>query len=941
MIPRRSTRLQGALAVAAVAVGLLAAAGPVQAASPITSFSAVPSTAQAAGHPDVLVQFTAENRLSQGSQSPCNCEDPKDATVHLPAGFIGSPATTPRCTMGEFSADECAIDSQVGIANVTTLLVGARFEFNAAVYNLQPPPDVAALLGFKLFFLDTPQFTVLSPRTDGDYGLDATSTSLPHGELPLLSFKEVLWGVPALHSHDLLRLDPSTTKLGQTAYGLDRLCDAEGVDSTNDPNTVVKPCFTNLPSVASNSPAVPFLQNSGRCEGKAPVSLDILSYDGELSHADRQWPALFGCDQLSFNPSLYAQPTTQATDSPSGIDVNLTVPQQVSPTVPSPSELRGTTVTLPPGFSINPSAADGKTACSDFSASFGTRLAALCSEFSKVGTLVIENSSLPGPLPGSIYLGQPLAGDPYRVFLVADGFGVHLKLPGSVVADPRTGQLTIDFENLPEAPLTAFRMHFFGSERGLLATSTHCGTFPVTSTFTPWSTGLGFQTSSQFFSLNSGPNGSACPGALDPFDPVFTAASTSHAPGAHAPFWLDLSRQDGDQTLAGISITTPPGFSATLTGIPYCSDAALAHISDPAASGSEEMTNPSCPAASQIGTAVAGAGAGTHPVYLGGKVYLAGPYKGAPLSLAVVTPAVSGPYDLGNVVVRAALHVDPSDAHITAVSDPLPQILDGIPLRLRSVRIDLDRRGFALNPTNCSPLAVKAAIQGGDGGAKQRDSHFQVANCRGLPFEPKLTLRLGGTSKRLGNPSVGATLLAAPGSANIAATRVLLPRALFIDNAHLNNPCTRVQFAANSCPANTIIGVAKAETPLLDKPLEGRVYLRSAPDRKSGLPDIVAALRGQIDIDVVGHNESSGKGRLRTNFAGLPDVPVSRFTLNLEGGAKGLLENSESLCAKAQLARVAIGGQNGKAVVTKAKVRTACAARSRSKREHRAMRVGR
>jgi hypothetical protein len=936
----RSRKLQVALAIAAVTCASLLMAKGAQANSPITSFAAVPSTAQAAGHPDVLFQFAALNRRNQESNSACNCEDPRDAVFHLPAGFIGNPTTTPLCTMGEFSADECAIDSQVGIVNVKVTIVGSIISFNSAVYNLTPPPDVAALLGFKLFILGTPQFTILAPRTEGDYGLDATTTSLTHGILPLISVKEVLWGVPALRSHDALRVNQAATPQGGSAYG-DDLCDGDGIPSTNDPNTVVKPCSTNLSPVASNSPSIPFLQNPGRCEGQAPVSLDILSYDGGTSHAEGKWPALIGCDQLSFNPSLYAQPTAKATDSASGIDINLTVPQQVSPTIPSPSELRATSVTLPPGFSINPNAADGKTACSDFNARFGSRAAAECPEFSKVGTLVIENNSLPGPMPGAIYLSEPKPGDPYRILMVGDGFGVHLKLAGSVVPDPQTGQLTVRFDELPETPLTEFRMHFFGSERALLASPTHCGTFPVTSTFSPWSTGLGSQTSSQFFSLDAGPNGRSCPVIAQPFDPSFVAASKSHSPGVHAPFWLNLARQDGDQALADLRITTPPGFSASLAGIPYCSEAALAHVGDPASLGRTEIAQPSCPAASQVGTAVAGAGAGTHPVYLDGKVYLAGPYKGAPLSLVVVTPAVSGPYDLGNVVVRAAVRVDPSDAHITAVADPLPQILAGIPLRLRSIRVELDRPGFALNPTNCEPMSVEAALAGDEGGAKRVTRHFQVANCRTMPFGPKLALRLGGTSKRLGNPSLKATLSATAGNANIAATKVVLPPALFIDNAHINGPCTRVQFAANACPPSSRIGFARADTPLLDKPLEGPVYLRSAPGRKSGLPDIVAALRGQIDVDIVGHNESAGKGRLRTSFADLPDVPVNRFTLNLEGGRKGLLENSKPLCEKAQVARVELAGQNGKVLTRKTTMRTRCGKSDRGKRAQRAARASR
>ena len=626
---------RGAVVCVAVAIGLLPATA--RADTPILSYSAVPGSTQAGGHPDLEVQFELGNRFFQfpplqpgaESQSECQCQDAKDATVHLPAGFIGNPHATPQCTIAEFSSDTCPIDSQVGIVNV--IATNAILPFDAALYNLVPPPDVAGLLGFKNYGFDTPQFTVLSARTGSDYGLDATATSIFHGAYPLQTLQEVLWGVPADPSHDLLRLNEEFTRGGAPSY-LGSLCDANGVPSTIDPNTVQIPCdtnFTTAPPVHSNSPLTPFLQNPATCASPLSSSLDVLSYDHGTSHADYPWPQMTGCDQLSFDPSLYAQPTTTETDTASGIDINLSIPQQLSPTIPSPTELRGATVTLPPGFSINPNAADGKTACSDLEAKFGTEEEALCPEFSKVGSLEIESSALPGPLPGFVYLGQPLPGNRYRIFLVADGFATHIKLAGTVTPDPATGQLVITFTDLPQSPLTAFDLHLFGSERGLLATPTQCGAYPVTTTFTPWDSSLGTQTSTQFFTLDSGPNGAACPGPVRPFNPSFEAASAGNTAGAHSPFAVEVTRNDGDQNLTGLTVTTPPGFAATLKGIPYCPQSALAQLANSNYSGLAEQAFSACPAASQIGTAVAGAGAGTHPLYTPGKVYLAGPYKGA------------------------------------------------------------------------------------------------------------------------------------------------------------------------------------------------------------------------------------------------------------------------------------------------------------------------
>ncbi len=907
--------------------------------TPITSYSAVPSNAQAGGHPDVEIQFKVSNRFIQQSKTPCDCEDAKNAAVHLPAGFIGNPHSTPQCTIAQFSSDTCPIDSQVGIVNVLTSEGG--LPFNTALYNLDPPPDVAGLLGFKIFIFDTPQFTILNARTGSDYGLDATATSIYHGAFPLQNFQEDLWGIPADPSHDPLRLEESQVPGDAPSY-IGELCDESGALSTDDPNTIVKPCNTNfrgLTPVHSNSPLTPFLQNPTNCASPLSSTLDVLSYDGGTSEASDSWPRLTGCDQLSFDPSLYAQPTTTETDTASGIDVNLSVPQELSPTIPSPTELRDAVVTLPPGFSINPNAADGKTACTDAEARFGTEEEAQCPDFAKVGSLEIESSALPAPIPGSVYLGQPQPGNRYRIFLVANGFATHIKLAGTVSANSATGQLVITFNELPQNPLTAFDMHFFGSERGLLATPTKCGTYPVTTTFTPWDETIGTQTSTQFFTLNSGPNGTPCPAITRPFKPGFEAASAGNTSGAHSPFAIELTRNDGNQNLRGLTVTAPPGFSATLAGIPYCSDAAIAAASVASHTGLEEELNPSCPASSQVGTSLVGAGAGNHPVYISGNVYLAGPYKGAPLSLVVITPAISGPYDLGNVVVRAALKVNPETVQVTAVSDPLPQIIEGIPLRLRSIRVDLNRKNFTLDPTNCDPFSVSAQLSGDEGGQANLTFPFQMANCSVLPFAPKLTMRLGGSTRHAGNPSLRAELSYPSGGpyANVSRVAVTLPPTEFVDNAHINNPCTKVQFfegrePGEKCPPGSDIGYAKAQTPLLEKPLEGPVYLRTGGGHK--LPDIVAALNGQIDVALAGHVDEV-KGSIRTTFETVPDAPVSNFTLTLDGGRKSLLVNNTSLCAHSLHAVAEIAAQNGRSANQNPALQTPCGAtKTRTRANH-------
>jgi hypothetical protein len=320
---------------------------------------------------------------------------------------------------------------------------------------------------------------------------------------------------------------------------------------------------------------------------------------------------------------------------------------------------------------------------------------------------------------------------------------------------------------------------------------------------------------------------------------------------------------------------------------------------------------------------------GSRPLYVPGKVYLAGPYKGAPLSLVVVIPAVSGPYDLGNVAVRAAISVDPETAQVTTVSDPLPRILDGILLRTRFFQVNLDRPGFALNPTNCDPFLVEAIITGSEGSTGTRDSDYQVANCARLPYAPKLSLKLTGGLKRRGHPAIHAVLATGAGEANTRVTAVTLPKGQLLDNAHIGTICTKVQFNAENCPSGSRIGKAVARTPLLDQPLEGPVYLRSSTNK---LPDMVLDLEGQVDFTAVGKIDSVN-GRLRTTFSTVPDVPLGTVTLDLLGGSKGLLQNSESLCGRSRSAEVRMAGQNGVGRSFKTKLKVGCGAKAQKKRK--------
>jgi hypothetical protein len=885
-----------ALACLFVAAAASFAPASARAQTGIEEFDMYPSTTQAGGHPNVTMFVKYLNR-SNLPVDPCGCDDPKTITFHFPTGFIGDPHSQPICSLAEFSLANCPIGSQVG-------RVGAQFRgfpISLPLYNLETHPDQAGQLGFIFPLVVFPNFIDLSARTESDYGLDSASFPLPHPTV----FNALLidiWGVPSLPENNFYRFKSPLTGFGS--------CGAFG------------PCGNgNVSGVASPSPPRPYLLNPTTCGVPLTGSVDVAYYSGQEYHAETPWPATTGCTQLAFNPSVAVTPTTREADTPSGVDIDLKAPQVLSPFTPSPSEIRTSHTIMPPGFTINSGAADGKVACKGADTGIGTRGPAHCPEASKIGSLSLDIAALPGPIPGALYIGEPLPGEKYRIVLAADGFATHVKLTGTIGADPNTGQIAFELNNLPQAPMQRFNMHMFGSERGLMATPSKCGTYDVHTEFVPWDNALPNQESVSSFTIDSGPGGTPCSGATRPFTPSLDAGSANPTAGKFSPFTLRVQRPDGDQNLTGLSLENPPGLLASLKGIPYCPQSALDQLGASGRSALAELTAPSCPVASQVGTIIGGAGAGTHPLYSSGQVYLAGPYKGAPLSLVTVLPSISGPYDLGNLTNRVALYVDPTTATMTSVSDPLPQILEGIPLRSRSLQLTFDRPGFTLNPTDCTARSVRGALFGSEGATANVSTHFQVANCSELPFKPKLSLKLTGNMKRAGNPGLRAVLTTHGGEANVASTVVALPHSELLDQSHIQTVCTRAQFAANACPAASVYGKAIAFSPLLDEPLQGNVYLRPGGHQ---LPDLVAALRGQIDIDLVGRIDSF-KGGIRTSFESVPDTPISKFVLTMAGGKKGLLESEEPLCsAKRRAATVSMEGQNSMVTGGKVRIGTSC-----------------
>ncbi len=557
-----------------------------------------------------------------------------------------------------------------------------------------------------------------------------------------------------------------------------------------------------------------------------------------------------------------------------------------------------------------------------------------CPDAAKIGTVRLDTPLVTHPLIGSVFLATPHQnpfGSLLAIYIAIHDpeTGVVLKLPGQLEADPKTGQLTATVSENPQLPFEDLRLEFFKGSAAPLKTGIACGRYEVTTDLTPRTAPEGaIRHPKDAFTIARGAGGKACAKdeASAPTSSDFEAGTIEPSAGLYSPFTLKLARPDGAQQVTGIDASLPTGVLAKLAGVPYCSDAALTAAA--AKSGREELANPSCPAASRVGTVTVGAGAGPTPFYVEGGAYLAGPYKGAPLSLAVITPAVAGPFDVGDVVIRNALHIDPVTTRVRAVSDPIPTILQGIPLSIRSILVSLDRDQFTLNPTSCNPMETNGAASTLAGRSVTIASPFQVGDCGKLGLKPKLALSLKGGTKRTGHPALRAVLTPRPGDSNLSRVSVALPKSEFLDNTHIKTICTRVQFAASQCPEGSIYGYAEASSPLLDTPLQGPVYLRSSSNK---LPDLVADLHGQIDVVLDGRIDSTKGGGLRSTFENVPDAPVSKFVLEMLGGKKGLLENSTNLCAHTSKASALFDGHNTKTSDQKPVVATSCPAKSKRK----------
>jgi hypothetical protein len=878
---------------------------------------------QASSHP---YAFKVHFKLNTDNEGRSEGGEMANVLADLPPGFAGDPFAVGRCTRQEFegSTPRCPSNSQVGIIEASVVSLGL---VRGPVYNLVPPPGVAAQLGFSAAGLNALQdISVQTPQAGGAegepvegeaYGLNVDTFGLP---LEVLSVEETIWGTPAEPGHDKQR--------GGSL--------AAGHPGTPIPYVGPHQAFLTLPAECEEAIRTIVEVNSKLDPGHyVPAEAESLDAGGNPVPPQ-------GCEVVPFSPQVAASTTSHAASSASGLEFGVKLPNEglTNPSGVAETEPEKVEVALPSGFTANASTAAGLVACSEEQFKAASLGNPGCPEASKLGTLVAHSPLIEEPVEGSVYLATPLHnrfGTLLSLYLVASvpERGVLIKQAGRVDVNQTTGQLTTTFGGLPPLPYSSFELDLREGPRAPLTTPLTCGSYQATAKLYPFSEPEAATVRTVPFTVSSGPEGGGCvssEGQL-PNSPSFEAGTQTPLAGLYSPFVLKLSRSEASQHFQALNVTLPPGLTGRLAGTAECSDAQIAQAVSRSreGEGALEQASPSCPAASEIGTVTVGAGSGA-PLYVQGHAYLAGPYKGAPLSMAIITPAVAGPFDLGVVVVRAALYVNESTAQITVKSDPIPTSLHGIPLDVRSIAVQVAKSDFTLNPTNCEAMAVEGEETSTTGQVAKLKNRFQVGGCRGLEFKPKLSIELKGATKRAGHPGLKAVVTYPTGGeyANIASAQVGLPHALFLDQGNLNKVCKQAELRSATCPSSSVYGYAKAWSPLLAKPLEGPVYLGVGYGYK--LPALVVDLNGQIRVLVVGKVDTTKQNGLRNTFEVVPDAPVSRFILEMKGGKKySLLENSENLCAKTQQASARFVAQNGMVDHLTPQIITSCNSKKKSK----------
>lgn len=845
------------------------------------------TTTRAGSHP---FQVTAAFSLAQTADAMPTAL-PKDLRLRLPPGLVADAGSVLACPLPSFHESGCSPASVVGVG---TFAVNEPAQFGvtrlvAPIFNLEPAPGQPARFGSLP--LGLPVIINSSLRSD-DY-----SAELAIGNISqiagFLGATVTLWGVPG---------DPRQ----DDSRGLDCLMANRGVDEFSCPRLEDPDprAMLTMPTSCDDPPPQSSIVVAPWVDPLRPVTMS------------RAFPQVSGCEGVPFQPG--AEPTTSSTvaSSSSGFELRLDMPGigLRSPEGIGESALRSVEVSLPEGVTINPSAANGLSSCSDSDYASESIRSHGCPDASKLGTVAIESPIFAGPLTGSAYLGSA-GGERFDgsldLLLVArnQSRGLLVKLRAQLRLDPRTGRVAVLADRLPQLPLSSLRLTFPPGPRALLATPSRCGTSSIETVLTPYSSPAAAIPTFSPFAVTSGSGGAPCPGADLPFHPHLEAGTLNNAATRYSPLYVRVTRTDGEGGLAGLSLALPAGLSARLAGLETCASAALAAAA--AKTAAAEAAAPSCPPGAVIGRTLVGVGVGPVLSEVRGRLYLADPYQGAPFSLAAVIPARLGPLDLGTIVRRFPVDVDPRTGRLRVElgeGGRLPATIDGIALHLRDLRLYFDRDRFIVNPSSCEPAAIRGHAHALDGQAASLAERFQAADCAPLPFRPSLSLRLTGALGRNGHPGLRATIRSGGREAHLAAVRFTLPPGQLLDFHHLRALCARA-LPARRCPAGSRLGHAQLLSPLLDQPLRGPIYLRR-PVR--GLPDLVADLRsGGIRIVLEGHT-AAASGRLRISFPSLPDLPLSRGSIVLQGGRRGLLANSENLCRHPRRAEASLISHSGR-----------------------------
>jgi hypothetical protein len=861
----------------------------------VDGFDGTPDV-QAGGHPYAItttLDFNTQQVPGRSIYVPD--ENVKDVVVDLPLGFVGNPLAAPKCPLSEleekgaaeeFNIYDCPANTKIGDVTLRSALAdgiassvaGSHSEVPvSSLYNMVPEHGHPAEFSFTIGRVARAHLYASVVHTAAGYVLRVTTPNIPA---------------------EFLFPGPQGFVAGVTLTFF-------GDPASQDGGNPSVPFFTNPMACATSGSVATVHVDTWTREGR-------VNPDGTPDFSDPSWipaqsslPPVIGCNALQFEPTIALTPDSAHADAPTGITVDLKVPQAPNNdfAVATP-ELKDATVALPQGLALSPSAADGLQGCSDAQIALSSTQPATCPEASQVGTVKVQTPLLADPLEGEVYLGTPNCspctntdaqnGNLIRLFIQAQGSGVVIKLPGTVSVNPGTGQLTATFNENPQLPFDDLTLTFKSGPRAALATPQACGTYTTTSSLTPWSAPDSGPpaTPSSSFNITSG--------CATQFAPSFTAGTSNNQAGTFSPFSVTFSRTDQDQDLSGITVQAPPGLLGVLKSVVECPE--------------PKASQGACGPESLIGHTTTGAGPGTNPFYLGGSVFLTGPYKGAPFGLSIVVPAVAGPFNLGNVIVRAAISVDPHTAQISVTSDPLPQILDGIPLQIKTVNVTIDRPGFMFNPTNCEPLAVGGTITSTGGASAGVSSPFQAANCANLPFKPAFSASTQGKTSKADGASLVVKVAEKPGEANIHKVNLQLPLALPTRLTTLQKACTEAQFNTNpaGCPEGSNIGTATAITPVLSVPLTGPAYLVSHGG--AAFPDVVFVLQGQgVQIDLVGNTDIK-KGITYSKFETVPDAPISSFETTLPEGPHSALGANGSLCSQKLVMPTAITGQNGRQV---------------------------